>query len=122
MSSMYAYLVTPSHDTNIITPDLQVSGKAAEYIASATNTRASVAYLQELRGMVKDVGFISASLLLTSCVHPIVGVGVLAMTVTSPITITPPTNNEWEIVREVDALQVPHIVSHESPNLVDTWY
>ncbi|CAI65497.1 hypothetical protein EhV074 [Emiliania huxleyi virus 86] len=122
MSSMYGYLVTPSQDINIIAPGLQVSGKAAEYIASATNTRASIAYLHELRGMVKDVGFISASLLLTSCVHPIVGVGVLAMTVTSPITILPPTNNEWEVVREVDALQVPHIVSHDSPILADAWY
>lgn len=121
-SSMYGYLVTPPQPTNIITPDLQVSGKAAEYVASAANTRASIAYLQEIRNMMKDAGFISASLLLTSCVHPIVGLGALAMTVTSPITILPPTNNEWEVVREVDTLQVPQLVSHETPSLAESWY
>ncbi len=121
-SSMYGYLVTPPQSTNIITSDLQVSGKAAEYVASAANTRASIAYLQEIRNIMKDAGFISASLLLTSCVHPILGIGVFAMTVTSPSTILPPTNNEWEVVKEVDALQVPQLVSHESLSLAESWY
>ncbi len=119
---MYGYLVTPPQSTNIITSDLQVSGKAAEYVASAANTRASIAYLQEIRNIMKDAGFISASLLLTSCVHPILGIGVFAMTVTSPSTILPPTNNEWEVVKEVDALQVPQLVSHESLSLAESWY
>ena len=86
-----------------MTPDLQVSGKAAEYLASAANTRASVAYVQEVRHIIRDVGVISISALLTT-MNPIIGAGVLAISVASPVTINPPISYEMDLVHEVDEL------------------
>lgn len=95
--------ISPPQINNIITPDLQVSGKAAEYLANAANTRASVAYVREVRHIIRDVGVMSISAILTT-MNPLIGAGVLAISVTSPVTINPPISYEMDLVHEVDEL------------------